>query len=90
MFDFIRGPSQVQVHVQSLHEKPGKRSQHGVVHDCCRRHTRTVDLKVGNALIHHEGQVQNEHGHEQVHQDLSCLACRTFSVEFTSVRQQKL
>lgn len=81
MFEFNWESAQIQVNVQSHCEKPGEGSQHGVVHNCSRYHAGTEDPQVGNAFIYQEGQVQNEHGYQEVNQDLSCLAGFPFSVE---------
>lgn len=89
MFDLSRDHPQIEIQVQSLNEKPAKGGQHGVVHRCCHRHTRAVVSKVCDGLIYQEEQVQVEHGNEEVHQELSRLACFPFPVERVRLCQRK-
>lgn len=57
--------------------------------NCCYCHTCTFDTQIWNALIGQEGQVQDQHGDKEVHQNLCCFACFPLSVEQISVRKKK-
>lgn len=89
MLDADRRLPHVAVKVQSLHEEPGDGGQHGVVHHGRRGHARAVAAEVGDALVHQEGQVEQEHGHEEVHQDLGALARFAFPAESCHVSRRR-